>query len=106
MSNGSPNIIQVIFRKIFGTGKSSALTSKKNEVILKLVKMHILEMEDVLFHLNSAVMMPENPQGKSSTQGGGADEEQLAVTGLKALALVYKQFEFDPDNVSTSFFFA
>ena len=98
MSNGSPNTLQVIFRNIFGTGKSSALTSKNNEVILKLVKMHILEMEDVLFHLNSAVMMPENPQGKSSTQGGGADAEQLSVTGLKALALVYKQFEFDPDN--------
>jgi outer membrane protein OmpA-like peptidoglycan-associated protein len=98
MSNGSTNIFQVIFRNIFGTGKSSALTSKNNEVILKLVKMHILEMEDVLFHLNSAVMMPENPQGESSNQGGGAGEEQLTVTGLKALALVYKQFEFDPEN--------
>ena len=98
MSNGNQNIIQVIFNKIFGSGKSSALTSKKNEIILKLVKMHILEMEDVLFHLNSAVMMPENPQGKSSAQGGGASDEQLVLTGLKALALVYKQFEFDPDS--------
>ena len=82
---------------LFGTGKSSAVTSKNNEVILKLVKMHILEMEDVLFHLNSAVMMPENPAGESSTQGGGAGEEQTKVSGIKALALVFKQFEFDPD---------
>jgi outer membrane protein OmpA-like peptidoglycan-associated protein len=97
MSNGDPITVQVIFRDIFGTGKSSALTSKNNEVILKLVKMHILEMEDVLFHLNSAVMMPENPQGESSTQGGGAGEEQIKVSGIKALALVFKQFEFDPE---------
>lgn len=98
MSNGSPNLLQVIFRYIFGTGNSSAITSRPNEIILKLVKIDVLEMEDVLFHLNSAVMMPDNPQGKSSTQGGGAGEEQLAVTGLKALALVFKQFEFDPDK--------
>ena len=97
MSNGDPNTVQVIYRDIFGTGKSSALTSRDNEVILKLVKMHILEMEDVLFHLNSAVMMPENPQGESSTQGGGAGEEQIKVSGIKALALVFKQFEFDPE---------
>ncbi|MCC6255172.1 MAG: hypothetical protein IT276_09665, partial [Ignavibacteriaceae bacterium] len=97
MSNGEPNPIQVIYRDVFGTGKSSALTSKNNEVILKLVKMHILEMEDVLFHLNSAVMMPENPQGESSNQGGGAEEEQIKVSGIKALALVFKQFEFDPE---------
>jgi hypothetical protein len=97
MSNNKPNIFQVIFKKLFGTGKSSAVTSKTNEVILKRVNMHILEMEDVLFHLNSAVMMPENPAGESSTQGGGASEEQKKVSGLKALALVFKQFEFDPN---------
>ena len=97
MSN-APNLIQVIFRNIFGQGKSSALTSRNNEVTLKLVKMNILEMEDVLFHLNSAIMMPENPQGKSSKQGAMAsNDESLDVTGLKALALVFKQFEFDPD---------
>jgi hypothetical protein len=97
MSNGNPNTLQVIFRDIFGHGKSSAVTNKKNEIILKLVKMHILEMEDMLFHLNSAVMMPENPQGKSSTQGGGAGEEQIQVSGIKALALAFKQFEFDSE---------
>jgi hypothetical protein len=90
--------VQVIFRDIFGKGKSSAITSSNNEIVLKMVQMHILEFEDVLFHLNSAVMMPENPQGASSTQGGGGDTEQLAVTGIKALALVFRQFEFDPNK--------
>jgi hypothetical protein len=98
MGDESPNIIQVIYRNIFGKGKSSAVTNTNNEIILKSVKMHILEMEDVLFHLNSAVMMPENPQGKSSTQGGGASEEQKSISGLKALAIVFKQFEFDPNQ--------
>jgi outer membrane protein OmpA-like peptidoglycan-associated protein len=97
MGENNPNIIQVIFKKLFGNGKSSAVTSTSNEVILKRVNMHILEIEDVLFHLNSAVMMPENPQGKSSAQGGGASEEQMKMSGLKALALVFKQFEFDPN---------
>ena len=92
------NTFTVIFNKIFGLGKSSAVTNSKTEVILKRSKIYILEMEDVLFHLNSAVMMPENPQGKSSTQGGGADPEQIEVSGLKALALIFKQFEFDPDK--------
>lgn len=98
MSNGNQNIIEVIFRNIFGAGKSSALTSKKNEVILKLVKVHILEMEDVLFHLNSCVLMPENPKGKSSTDGNiESNDESSDITGIKALAVVFKQFEFDPD---------
>jgi hypothetical protein len=98
MSNGNQNIINVIFNKIFGSGKSSALTSKKNEVILKFVKVHVLEMEDVLFHLNSCVLMPENPKGKSSKDGElQSDDESLDITGIKALALVFKQFEFDPD---------
>ncbi len=75
---------------------------------LKPVYLSVVEMEDVLFHLDSAVMMPENPSGKGSQQGttddppgsasAEAHEKQLAVGGLQALALVYKQFELDPDK--------
>jgi hypothetical protein len=98
MKDGS-TVVEVIFKKIFGKGKSSAITNRKNEVILKMVKMHILEMEDVLFHLNSCVVMPENPQGKSSSDGEmESDDESLDVTGIKALAIVFKQFEFDPSK--------
>lgn len=98
MKDGS-TVVEVIFKKIFGKGKSSAITNRKNEVILKMVKMHILEMEDVLFHLNSCVVMPENPQGKSSSDGNmESSDESLDITGIKALAIVFKQFEFDPSK--------
>ncbi len=89
-------------------GNTSALTDKTNEFQLKQVGVNIIEMEDVLFHLDSAVMMPDNPAGKSSAQGldddqpgsagATAHKEQTAVSGLQALALVYKQFEFDPEK--------
>ena len=99
-------LFTVLMRDVIGT--HSAFTGKTVEFRLKKHGMHILEMEDVLFHLNSAVMMPENPAGKSSKDGqaddGPADlggkfkEGQQVITGIEALALVYKQFELDPKN--------
>ena len=65
------------------------------ELTLKKVNMHILEMEDVLFHLNSAVMMPERPKGASASQGA-AQPSQDRISGIQALAVTFKQFEFDP----------
>lgn len=97
---------KVIFRQILG--KSSTFSNHIYEIFLKKIEVHILEMEDVLFHHNSAVMMPENPAGESSQDGTEDDltdpddttvrEGQEQVTGIKALALVFKQFEFDPTN--------
>jgi hypothetical protein len=66
-----------------------------SEFHLRRINVHILEMEDVLFHLNSAVMMPKAPEGPSSTQGGGAQPQQSKISGIEALAVVYRQFEFD-----------
>ncbi|MCB2229517.1 hypothetical protein KQH82_02295 [bacterium] len=63
----------------------------------RLVPVQILEMEDVLFHLNSAVLMPDRPAGKSSDDGAASTAEQSAVSGLRVLALVFRQFEFDPN---------
>lgn len=83
-------------RMIMGT--SSAITNHTNIVTLNRIKIYILEMEDVLFHLNSAVMMPENPEGKSSDDSGGGSSDQETMSGLSALGLVYKQFEFDPNK--------
>ena len=87
-------------------GKSSAVTDRTTEFVLKKFEVNILEMEDVLFHLNSAVMMPEAPSGKSSADGSEDDdtdwidrdvqEDQETITGVSSLALVFKQFEFDP----------
>ncbi len=98
MNNEDQITLPVIFKQIFGNGKSSAITSKKNEIILKYVNVHLLEMEDVLFNLNSCVLMPENPEGKGSSDGSfESDDESLDITGVKALSVVFKQFEFDPD---------
>ncbi len=83
-------------RTIMGT--SSAITHHTNIVTLNRIKIYILEMEDVLFHLNSAVMMPENPEGESSSDSGGGSDDQEKMSGLSALGLVYRQFEFDPDK--------
>ena len=80
-------------RLIMGT--SSAITNHNNLMTLKRIKIYILEMEDVLFHLNSAVMMPENPEGKSSDDSGGGTSDQEKMSGISALGLVFKQFEFD-----------
>ncbi len=74
---------------------STARTGGLMELALKKVNMHILEMEDVLFHLNSAVMMPERPKGASSSQGA-AQPSQDRISGIQALAVAFKQFEFDP----------
>ncbi|MFQ5498509.1 MAG: OmpA family protein [Candidatus Zixiibacteriota bacterium] len=90
---------KVIFRELLG--KTPTVSHHKCEIILKRINVHILEMEDVLFHLNSAVLMPAAPKGKSAKQGSGsstARQQQEKVTGVKALALVFKQFEFNPDK--------
>jgi hypothetical protein len=83
-------------------------TTVSPEFQLEPVEVLMLEMEDVLFHLDSAVMMPERPKGKSSSDGDEDDatdpddaklkEDQDKVSGLRAVALALKQFEFDPDK--------
>lgn len=70
--------------------------------------MLILEMEDVLFHLDSAVMMPENPEGTSSEDGSEDDAtdtedaeiqaQQETMSGISALSLVFRQFELNPQK--------
>lgn len=64
-------------------------------------KVKVLEMEDVLFHLNSCVLMPSAPKGASSkdatdemtTEERDRFELQQRTTGLKMLALTYKVIE-------------
>jgi hypothetical protein len=87
---------QVTFRDVIGDVSTSSHCFW--DIVLKKINVHILEMEDVLFHHNSAVMMPENPAGKSSRDGGGATAQQSQVTGIKALALAFKELEFDPQK--------
>jgi len=78
------------------------------EHILRFIHVHILEVEDVLFHLNSAVMMPARPSGDSSSDGTEDDatdtndtiiqERQDQITGLEVLGVALRQFEFDPNK--------
>jgi hypothetical protein len=97
---------RVIFRELLG--KSSTFTNHPWEMVLRLIDVYILEMEDVLFHHNSAVMMPQAPAGASSQDGTEDDatdpmdaiirEGQESVTGIRALGLVFRQLEYAPDN--------
>ncbi|HOD65071.1 MAG TPA: hypothetical protein PK186_14100 [candidate division Zixibacteria bacterium] len=74
--------------------------------ILRLIHVHVLEVEDVLFHLNSAVMMPARPAGLTSADGTEDDvsdsddarvqQQQDAVSGLDVIGVALRQFEFDP----------
>ena len=86
-----PLTFSVIFRELLG--KFVAPSHNTCEITLNRIQVHLLEMEDVLFHLNSAVMMPERPMGKTSTK---TSEDQDKISGLQTLAISFKQFEFDP----------
>jgi len=51
----------------------------------------ILEFEDVLFHHNSAVLLPSAPRGPSSTEGLDVQpqEEQREISGLAVIRAAY-----------------
>ncbi|HBC47045.1 MAG TPA: hypothetical protein DCZ43_08365, partial [candidate division Zixibacteria bacterium] len=74
------NSFDTIFRDLLAG--QMLLTGAASDFTLQPITVHILEMEDVLFHLNSAVMMPYSPAGPSSTQGGGATPQQEKISGI------------------------
>jgi len=92
------------FKQLLGLAPTR--TGDPAEIQLQRIEMGILEMEDVLFHLNSCVMMPEAPEGPSSEQGeqGTTDTEdsrdgtQITFTGIRALATVFRQLEAYPQQ--------
>ena len=55
-------------------GKTTVKTHGLAQFQAQRAKVEILEMEDVLFHLNSAVLLPSKPAGKSS-KDGASDKE-------------------------------
>ena len=81
-------------------------SNREWQIIYRPLQVRIIEFEDVLFHLNSCVMMPARPSGVSSQDGSDDDwrdeddadieARQAAMTGLDTIALVYREFEFDP----------
>lgn len=78
--------------------KNPVRTGGRREFRLIRPEVKVVEMEDVLFHFNSCVLMPSAPEGKSSGQGSEdmtPEEQERAdlqkrITGLHALALTYK----------------
>ncbi|MCP4570172.1 MAG: hypothetical protein GY841_21540 [FCB group bacterium] len=75
---------------------TEATSHGKTETTIKKINVSVLEMEDVLFHHNSAIMMPESPIEEPDEDKGS--ERQEKVTGAKAMALIFKQYDFDPDK--------
>ncbi len=83
-------------------------TGQPAEVTVTNTVIRVLEMEDVLFHHDSAVMMPARPSGSSSADGAEDDatnagdrqirQQQEQASGLDALALVFRQSEFYPEQ--------
>lgn len=71
---------------------------RKNKIILHQSSCFLLEMEDVLFHSGSAVMMPDNPEGRSSRDGEGVEERQVRVCGVRALSLVFRHLQLHPEH--------
>ncbi len=69
--------------------KINLLSVKHNVLIIKKRKATILEMEDVLFHHNSAVLLPSDPKGPSSAQGVDSKKEQKKITGLEVIKAIY-----------------
>lgn len=81
-------------------GYTSVITHSKNTIQYQAVEFHVLEMEDVLFHLNSAMMMPDNQiarlsRNSSHSEKSSIQEQQEATRGIEALALAFKELEFD-----------
>ncbi len=70
------------------SSRLSAVSHKKNFIIIKRKKGIVLEFEDVLFHHDSAVLLPAAPKGPSSTQGS-EDKEQKELTGLEVIRAIY-----------------
>lgn len=91
-------MLEIIKKSIVANKMGKLLEVPTNRLVNCTIvrsKCHILEMEDVLFHLNSAVLMPENPENTSS---GNASEKQLKVSGVRALTLVFRKFQDTPNK--------
>lgn len=84
-------------------------TNTKHRIIIPAKKeMKFLEIEDVLFHWDSAVMMPSRPIGVTSVEGEeddhvdnedvAIDQAQSQVTGLDVIA---EAFRYLRDNANT-----
>jgi hypothetical protein len=72
--------------------RSQELPVRSTSEERKKRQVQIVEMEDVGFHTNSAVLLPTPPRERAS-------EEQAAVTGLAAVRAVLRNAEQNPEAV-------
>jgi outer membrane protein OmpA-like peptidoglycan-associated protein len=59
---------------------------------------HVLEIEDALFHHDSAVILPEQPTGPSSEDGMGPSDETEQITGISVISSIYNYLDENPDK--------
>jgi outer membrane protein OmpA-like peptidoglycan-associated protein len=76
-------------------GKLNLLTGKRFTIRVKPgLRGFRAELEDLLFHFDSAVMLPEGPRGLV----GASDPDRTKVTGLEALAAAMSHAVLHPDR--------
>ena len=68
-------------------------TGQKHRFRVRRLKVHWIEIEDVLFHFASAVMMPD---AESQDEPGTIDQERIA--GLSVIRAAYMQAADNPDQ--------
>ncbi len=69
--------------------------SKVEEIKKKAI---MLEVEDALFHFDSAVVLPEKPQGPSSEDGAEPSEETTDISGISVVYGIYNFLTDNPDK--------
>lgn len=75
--------------------RTHVVSNRQWDIVLRRFDVHVLEMEDVLFHHDSAVMMPDGPSAPAEDEAPAQDSQQSA-SGLNALALLFRALEEDP----------
>lgn len=77
-------------------GDTTFYTNATVELVCKKIPVTVIEMEDVCYHSASGVLLPEDPAG--SKEGAADSQEQKRVSGVAALALVFRHAEEAPDR--------
>jgi hypothetical protein len=62
----------------------------------KKIPVLVIEMEDVCYHAGSGLLLPEDPAG--TKEGETDSQEQKRVSGVAALALIFRHFEEVPSR--------
>jgi outer membrane protein OmpA-like peptidoglycan-associated protein len=60
--------------------------------------MIVIEVEDALYHHDSAVLLPDQPAGPSSEDGEEPSEETEQITGLSVISSIYNFLEHNSDK--------